>query len=180
MRWVQILAANCTFGRGTGNALDPNAEGIDNVNGDGMVVRNCHIHHTSTSGVYAKGGADGCIIDENLIRETGEAGILLGFIPMPNTLTKSPIRACLNVATALHGTTSSSTQAELESDFLPPKTAEPNTTRLSPPLRAFRPIVHFQRRYLGEHLASHFAPSNENITLINNIFVDESGTGQDD
>ena len=34
----------------------PNAEGIDNVNGDGMVVRNCYIHHTSTSGVYAKGG----------------------------------------------------------------------------------------------------------------------------
>nr|MBP8239470.1 right-handed parallel beta-helix repeat-containing protein [Saprospiraceae bacterium] len=30
----------------------PNAEGIDNVNGDGMLVRHCHIHHTSTSGVY--------------------------------------------------------------------------------------------------------------------------------
>jgi Right handed beta helix region len=78
---IQILSCEL-FNSGVGpgnNPADPNAEGIDNVNGDGMVVRNCHIHHTSTTGVYAKGGATNCIIEGNLLRETGEAGILLGF-----------------------------------------------------------------------------------------------------
>ena len=78
---IQVLGCEL-YNSGVGisnDPNDPNAEGIDNVNGDGMVVRNTHIHHTSTTGVYAKGGADGCIIEENLIRETGEAGILIGF-----------------------------------------------------------------------------------------------------
>lgn len=57
----------------------PNAEGIDNVNGDGMVVRHCYIHNISTSGVYVKGGAKDCIIEENLIYGVFEGGILLGF-----------------------------------------------------------------------------------------------------
>lgn len=66
-------------GVGPGNANDPNAEGVDNVNGDNMIVRNCYIHDISTTGVYAKGGAENCFIDGNLIMNTGEAGILLGF-----------------------------------------------------------------------------------------------------
>lgn len=77
---IQVIGCELfRSGVGPANMGNPNAEGIDNVNGDRMVVRNCHIHHTSTTGVYAKGGATGCIIEENLIRETGEAGILLGF-----------------------------------------------------------------------------------------------------
>lgn len=77
---IQIISCELHHsGVGPANAGNPNAEGIDNVNGDRMLVRNTHIHHTSTTGVYAKGGATGCIIEENLIRETGEAGILLGF-----------------------------------------------------------------------------------------------------
>lgn len=69
-------------GVGISNSPDnggPNAEGIDNVNGSNMIVRNCHIHHTSTSGVYAKGGARNCLIENNLVTDTGEGGILLGF-----------------------------------------------------------------------------------------------------
>lgn len=57
----------------------PNAEGIDNVNGSNMVVRNCHFHDISTNALYAKGGSKGSIIENNLIRNVGEAGIGIGF-----------------------------------------------------------------------------------------------------
>lgn len=78
---IQVLSCEL-YNSGVGpsnDPQDPNAEGIDNVNGDGMVVRNCHIHHTSTTGIYAKGGATNCLIEQNLLRDCGEAGILLGF-----------------------------------------------------------------------------------------------------
>jgi Right handed beta helix region/Secretion system C-terminal sorting domain len=57
----------------------PNAEGIDNVNGSNMVVRYCHFHDISTNALYAKGGSKGSIIENNLIRNVGEAGIGIGF-----------------------------------------------------------------------------------------------------
>jgi len=57
----------------------PNAEGIDNVNGSRMMVQNCYFHDISTNGLYAKGGAVGCIIEGNLFRNMGEAGIGVGF-----------------------------------------------------------------------------------------------------
>ncbi|MBX7241907.1 MAG: right-handed parallel beta-helix repeat-containing protein [Bacteroidia bacterium] len=66
-------------GAGPGAQVDFNAEGIDNVNGSGMVVKNCYFHNTATSGVYAKGGASNCLIEENLLIDLGEHGILLGF-----------------------------------------------------------------------------------------------------
>lgn len=56
-----------------------NAEGIDNVNGDRMIVQNNYIHDTSTTGVYAKGGSIGTIIEGNLIQRAGGSGILFGF-----------------------------------------------------------------------------------------------------
>ncbi len=55
-----------------------NAEGIDNVNADQMVVRGCYIHNIATNGVYAKGGARNCLIENNLIMDCG-GGILLGY-----------------------------------------------------------------------------------------------------
>jgi len=57
----------------------PNAEGIDNVNGARMIVRNCYFHDISTNGLYAKGGSKGSIIENNLIRNVGDAGIGIGF-----------------------------------------------------------------------------------------------------
>lgn len=63
----------------TGRRDNSNAEGIDNVNGDQMIVRDNHIHDIATNGVYAKGGAIGTLIERNLIRKTGGAGIMLGF-----------------------------------------------------------------------------------------------------
>ncbi|MFK7923258.1 MAG: right-handed parallel beta-helix repeat-containing protein [Bacteroidia bacterium] len=55
-----------------------NAEGIDNVNADQMVVRGCYIHDIATNAVYGKGGARNCLIENNLIMDCG-GGIQLGF-----------------------------------------------------------------------------------------------------
>ncbi len=77
---IHILSCEIyNSGVGPGAQIDFNAEGIDNVNGSGMVVKNCYFHNTATSGVYAKGGASNCIIEENLLMNLGEHGILLGF-----------------------------------------------------------------------------------------------------
>lgn len=58
---------------------DPsNAEGIDNVAADDVVVTGCYIHHTATNGLYMKGGAARCVIENNLVADTGHNGIMLG------------------------------------------------------------------------------------------------------
>lgn len=58
---------------------DPsNAEGIDNVNGDRMVLQDSYIHDITTTGVYAKGGAADCLIERNLFNKIGQVGIMLG------------------------------------------------------------------------------------------------------
>ncbi|MFZ6015617.1 MAG: Ig-like domain-containing protein [Patescibacteria group bacterium] len=60
-----------------------NAEGIDNVNGDRMHVSYSYIHDTCSTGVYFKGGATDGIIENNLIENTGAAGIIIGFDTSP-------------------------------------------------------------------------------------------------
>jgi len=60
-----------------------NAEGIDNVNADGMVVRKNYIHDVCSTGVYCKGGAMNCLIEDNVIENAGELGISLGFDTSP-------------------------------------------------------------------------------------------------
>jgi len=58
---------------------DPsNAEGIDMMGGDGLVVRNCHIHDTPTCGVYAKGAAKNVLYEGNLVERTGHQALGLG------------------------------------------------------------------------------------------------------
>ena len=57
-----------------------NAEGIDNVNGDRMLVQDCYIHDIATNGLYAKGGAGGVVIERNRIERTGGTGVALGFV----------------------------------------------------------------------------------------------------
>lgn len=77
-----ISVLNCEIhhsGTGPANSPDPNAEGIDNVNGSDMIVRGCYFHDISTNAVYAKGGAKDALIENNLINGAGEGGILLGF-----------------------------------------------------------------------------------------------------
>lgn len=56
-----------------------NAEGIDNVNGDRMLVQDCYLHDIATNGIYFKGGATGCIVERCLIMNCGEGGVMAGF-----------------------------------------------------------------------------------------------------
>jgi len=62
---------------------DGNAEGIDNVNGDFMLVQENYIHNTATNCVYCKGGAYGCVIERNLLENCGSAGVMVGFDTSP-------------------------------------------------------------------------------------------------
>ena len=78
-----ITVENCTiFNSGIGvsnDPNDPNAEGIDLVNNDDVIIRNNFVYNTSTSGIYSKGGSINTLIENNLVMNTGENGILLGF-----------------------------------------------------------------------------------------------------
>ena len=62
---------------------EDNAEGIDNVNGDNMVVRNNYIHDICSTAVYAKGGATDALIENNHIERAHGAGIMVGFDTSP-------------------------------------------------------------------------------------------------
>ncbi len=62
---------------------DCNAEGVDNVNGDNMVVSGNYIHDTCSNGVYAKGGATNALIENNIFENIGEMGIGIGFDTSP-------------------------------------------------------------------------------------------------
>ncbi len=75
---------NSGAGYAPGTPLDDkNAEGIDNVNGDGMIVEDNYIHDTATTGVYFKGGARNVVVQRNRIENAGAAGILIGFDTSP-------------------------------------------------------------------------------------------------
>jgi hypothetical protein len=78
IRRCEIYASG--FGYPAGTSPDrKNAEGIDNVNGDRLLVQDCHIHDTATTGLYFKGGATDCLVERTLVEDCGAAGILLGF-----------------------------------------------------------------------------------------------------
>ena len=62
---------------------DKNAEGIDNVNGSRMKVRDTYIHDIATTGLYFKGGAADVIVERNVIERTGVGGIMFGFDTSP-------------------------------------------------------------------------------------------------
>jgi hypothetical protein len=70
-------------GVGIGNQGNPNAEGIDNVNGDRMKVQECYLHDISTTGIYFKGGAQECVVERNVVENCGGSGILIGFDTSP-------------------------------------------------------------------------------------------------
>ena len=68
----------------SGQRDSSNAEGLDNVNAHHMTVQDNYIHSIATTGVYAKGGARQSVIQRNLIRDVGFAGILVGFDTSPD------------------------------------------------------------------------------------------------
>ena len=77
-----IRIINCEI-YNSGLRDNSNAEGIDNVNGDRMIVADCKIHDIATNGLYFKGGATDCVAERNTIYNCGGAGILLGFDTSP-------------------------------------------------------------------------------------------------
>jgi len=58
---------------------EDNAEGIDNVQGNKMLVQNNYIHDNRGTGIYAKGGAVDVIIENNRIERICGAGLMVGF-----------------------------------------------------------------------------------------------------
>ena len=60
-----------------------NSEGIDNVNGDRMIVQNNFIHDICSNAIYAKGGAIDALIENNIIARAYGAGIMVGFDTSP-------------------------------------------------------------------------------------------------
>jgi hypothetical protein len=56
-----------------------NAEGIDNVCADNMVVQDCWIHDIATNGIYPKGGARNALVERTRIENCGGGGVMLGF-----------------------------------------------------------------------------------------------------
>ncbi|MCL2474750.1 MAG: right-handed parallel beta-helix repeat-containing protein [Chloroflexi bacterium] len=62
---------------------EDNAEGIDNVNGNNMVVHNNYIHDICSNAIYAKGGATDVLIENNRIERAYGGGILVGFDTSP-------------------------------------------------------------------------------------------------
>ena len=62
---------------------EDNAEGIDNVNGDNMIVQNNYIHDICSNAIYAKGGASDVLVENNRIERAFGGGILVGFDTSP-------------------------------------------------------------------------------------------------
>jgi hypothetical protein len=60
-----------------------NAEGIDNVNGDRMLVQDSWLHDIATNGIYFKGGSTDSVVERNRIERVGGAGVLVGFDTSP-------------------------------------------------------------------------------------------------
>jgi len=82
IRFNEIYNSGRAFGNDTSG--EKNAEGIDNVNGDNMVVQNNYIHDIISTGIYAKGGATDVLIENNRIERAYGAGIMVGFDTSPD------------------------------------------------------------------------------------------------
>lgn len=82
IRRVEIRNTGARYPAGTPTD-EMNADGIDNVNGSGMVVEDSWIHDVATTGLYFKGGAADVLVQRNRIENAGDAGILVGFDTSP-------------------------------------------------------------------------------------------------
>lgn len=81
-----IVVRRCEIyrsGVGPAGVASQNAEGVDNVNGDRMLVEDCYIHDTLSTGIYIKGGSIGSVVQRTRVERCGGAGILLGFDTSP-------------------------------------------------------------------------------------------------
>ena len=181
---IQVL--NCEIhhsGIGIFNSPDnggPNAEGIDNVNGANMLVRGCYFHDISTSGVYAKGGARNCLIEENLFVNIGEGGILLGFYTDADyfdTNFNPDYYECLN-GVARNNIVLGTGGAGIGLWGARNCQAYNNTVVTASP--AFHAPLHIASAevYVNDNYTA--TPPCRDIQIFNNIFIDQSGNGEED
>lgn len=63
----------------SGRRTTSSADGIDNNNGDRMIVRNTYIHNVPGIGILTSGGTEDSLIEQNFVVNTGGAGIVNGF-----------------------------------------------------------------------------------------------------
>jgi len=82
IRYNEIYNSGQAFAGRLQNGED-NAEGIDNVNGDNMIVHNNYIRDICSNAIYAKGGATDVLIENNRIERAYGGGILVGFDTSP-------------------------------------------------------------------------------------------------
>ena len=82
IRYCEIYNSGQAFAGNTPDGED-NAEGIDNVNGNNMIVQNNYIHDICSNAIYAKGGARYVLIENNRIECAYGGGILVGFDTSP-------------------------------------------------------------------------------------------------
>jgi Right handed beta helix region/Secretion system C-terminal sorting domain len=167
-------------GVGIGNdPNDPNAEGIDNVNSN-MWVHNCYFHDISTNGLYAKGGAKDCIIEENLLMNIGEGGILAGFYTDSDWFDEvnnpdyyesihTIIRNNIIVNTGGAGI-----------GFFGAKDCEAYNNTVVTASPKFHSPLFFNTGEIWLSATDVKYPKNVNVRVRNNIFVDQSGTTEDD
>ena len=158
----------------------PNAEGIDNVNGNLMVVRGCYFHDISTSGVYAKGGAKGCKIEENLFINIGEGGILLGFYTDADYFdagSNPEYYECIN-SIARNNIIIGTGGAGIGFWGAIDCRAYNNTVVTAS--TAYHAPLHIAKAevYIDENTTA--TPPCRNIEVFNNIFIDQSGNSEED
>jgi len=63
----------------SGRRTATSSDGIDNNNGDNMVVRNTYVHDVPGIGILTSGGTANSVIEQNLVKNTGGAGIVAGY-----------------------------------------------------------------------------------------------------
>ena len=63
----------------TGRRTKQSADGIDNNNGDRMIARGNYVHDLPGIGILTSGGTEDSLIEQNLVKDVGGAGIVNGF-----------------------------------------------------------------------------------------------------
>jgi len=182
---IQIIACELyNSGVGTSNSVangGPNAEGIDNVNGDGMVVRNCYIHNISTSGVYVKGGVKDCIIEENLIYGVQEGGILMGFYTDAEFFDQdgtNPAFYECQYSLARNNIVYNTGGAGI--GFFAARNCSAYNNTVVTGSGQFHAPLYFSPGDIWIDDNTTLTPPCFNVQAYNNIFVDQSGTGDED
>lgn len=182
---IQIIACELyNSGVGPSNSVangGPNAEGIDNVNGDGMVVRNCYIHNISTSGVYVKGGVKDCIIEENLIYGVQEGGILMGFYTDAEFFDQdgtNPAFYECQYSLARNNIVYNTGGAGI--GFFAARNCSAYNNTVVTGSGQFHAPLYFSPGEIWIDDNTTLTPPCFNVQAYNNIFVDQSGTGDED